>query len=513
MMTAGGAPTPVKTGRSIGGIYCPSCGSHHAAGTLCGNKSVDEVIDLLKAVTNPGKKGGIPGHTGGNPFHGDDGRFTTENDAASKTPKVGKPAVPVESNKPAGGGRSHSEVMAILDQKKKDAAGPEPDLANMKQPGQPDKKIDMSPAAADLHFGENPPKSDLGRAMDVSNKKKRPVEYYNPDKPHGDSPKAAASPADEVDDFIPVEEGKPTARPEASTLKPSVNAATNPGSPVAKQPKKEFTPVPGMSPVAAAEKDFNPNPNDIGALSQHRANLKQQGVSDEEATASANKVAADYIANKKNKVVSSDQKPEVAGVMDNYNPGQPQVGNEPKVQIIPGMRNPVQFDSGAPPDSSFGSPAEDPFAVQNAGKAPSFSEMMAANPLSPPPGGAPGSGGLGGGPSGFASNTSGATGGLNNMNQTFAQQPQQPGMPIPFSQLYGAGASMGSGLGTPGGSAAPTAGFVAQRTHSLLNPSMNSGAGPAVAGPRYLGQPHLQSQTQTHKSLNSLQNWLNNRGK
>ena len=97
------------------------------------------------------------------------------------------------------------------------------------------------------------------------------------------------------------------------------------------------------------------------------------------------------------------------------------------------------------------------------------------------------------------------------MNPVMVQQPQQPGMPIPFSQLYGAGASMGSGLASPGGSAAPTAGFVAQRTHGLLNPALNNAAGPGIAGPRYMGQPHIQSQTQ--KSLNNLQEWLNNRGK
>lgn len=39
---------------------------------------------------------GIPGHTGGNPNHGKDGRFTTANAAVTATPAKGEPAVPVQ---------------------------------------------------------------------------------------------------------------------------------------------------------------------------------------------------------------------------------------------------------------------------------------------------------------------------------------------------------------------------------------------------------------------------------
>ena len=65
-------------------------------------------------------------------------------------------------------------------------------------------------------------------------------------------------------------------------------------------------------------------------------------------------------------------------------------------------------------------------------------------------------------------------------------QPRQPTRAIPrrgvsFSQMYGAGSAIGSGLATPGGSIAPTAGLGAQQVHHLLNPQLRREAAPAMA--------------------------------
>lgn len=96
-----------------------------------------------------------------------------------------------------------------------------------------------------------------------------------------------------------------------------------------------------------------------------------------------------------------------------------------------------------------------------------------------------------------------------------SQKPSQDkGKPwaIPFSQAYGAGAAMGSSLATPGGSAAPTAAYTAQRAHQLLNPDLRPHTAPAMShrgiGSRKDGNL-LTDASGTQKSLESLFNGYN----
>ena len=52
----------------------------------------------------------------------------------------------------------------------------------------------------------------------------------------------------------------------------------------------------------------------------------------------------------------------------------------------------------------------------------------------------------------------------------------------PFSQMYSAGAGMGSSMTQESGGAGPVAAFAAQRTHQLLNPNLRKETAPAFAG-------------------------------
>lgn len=51
-----------------------------------------------------------------------------------------------------------------------------------------------------------------------------------------------------------------------------------------------------------------------------------------------------------------------------------------------------------------------------------------------------------------------------------------------FSQMYGAGAGMGTAMTQEAGAAGPTSAFAAQRTHQLLNPNLRKETAPTMAG-------------------------------
>ena len=53
---------------------------------------------------------------------------------------------------------------------------------------------------------------------------------------------------------------------------------------------------------------------------------------------------------------------------------------------------------------------------------------------------------------------------------------------LPFSQMYGAGAGIGSSMTQESGAAGSTASFAAQRAHQLLNPDLRSSTSPTFAG-------------------------------
>jgi hypothetical protein len=130
MFTLNNSPLPTKSApQSKPGIKCPNCGHHHKPGNICSfNKS--NILDSLfkaeskfdfggstssdesKVAEAASKTGsGISGHSGGNPYHDEGGKFTTKDRAASQTTGKGEGAVSLDEKKPeVGSGRgSHNQ--------------------------------------------------------------------------------------------------------------------------------------------------------------------------------------------------------------------------------------------------------------------------------------------------------------------------------------------------------------------------------------------------------------------
>ena len=63
-----------------------------------------------------------------------------------------------------------------------------------------------------------------------------------------------------------------------------------------------------------------------------------------------------------------------------------------------------------------------------------------------------------------------------------AKQGNAAAQGTPFSQMYGAGAGIGSSMTQETGGVGPTAAFAAQRAHQLLNPDLKPHTAPAFAG-------------------------------
>lgn len=91
---------------------------------------------------------------------------------------------------------------------------------------------------------------------------------------------------------------------------------------------------------------------------------------------------------------------------------------------------------------------------------------------------------------------------------------------IGFSQMYGAGQSIGAAEGTPGGVVTPAAGLAAQQVHHLLNPQVRRYAAPAIAGSPRAGSvgtsagpvsPQMRSSQSSLKqpAMKSLIDWKN----
>lgn len=79
--------------------------------------------------------------------------------------------------------------------------------------------------------------------------------------------------------------------------------------------------------------------------------------------------------------------------------------------------------------------------------------------------------------------------------QGAGRAPKKESLGVPFSQWYGAGASVGSGLARPGGAWQPTAAFGAQRAHMLLNPDIPTNRGVTMA------HPGTQSRTKEYQDI------------
>lgn len=386
MMTAGKVSLPSKSPNSSGGIFCPSCGSHHKAGTLCGNKSVGEVLDMLKGasgVTMSGNKKGNPAHDSST------GQFTSVPEA----PKAG------------------SEISDV------------------------DPKADTKLSLTPPSFADN--------TKEATSKLAKPS-------------------SDETDDFVVAKPGQPTSRPEKDTMIEPKKAGLIPGLPV--------TPV-------QSEEEWNnkqrPLLDLMGAPATDEKQSTPPGAPRGAYVPKASPKVADLATDGKGTVVGMKKPPtpekqvtagatQISGPPANMGPPNTVVTGPPT-----GMPGPGVTQTVTPTSNSASSTWTHPGTSDITG--------MPATPGGPVQVPLPGKGPAGQG---------------------------KPFTPLPFSQMYGAGASMGSGLGSPGGTVAPTAGFVAQRTHAMLNPMLNPALGRGTAG------PNLPQRTPVTKSMTNLQNWL-----
>lgn len=545
---------PVRSPNSAGGIFCPSCGSHHKAGTLCGNKSIDDVLDVLKSVTMSGNKSGNPAHDS------ETGQFASKNAVAKQEaggtgpgsaimkqpgileqmagPDMGKLTDTEYAGKKAkgramqeagrkknaqreadsrtaadkkqyqnevhfviGGNNSDKPSFAQWKAKRDAAVGPNagPDLANMPQPN-------ANP------LGD---KVDPKAKTEMAPKQKKPVEYFNPDKPLGNTPAPSAkAKLAETDDFISAGEDQPKARPEANTQSNWQETPQSLEAKQARESKKKELLAQGVS-----EQDA-----DRQSLSHGVSQLRDKVVKEKEnkiATKNTIQGTPDSLplppdtkmmnrlspppSQTSGTSVGKMKKPNAQppAITSHGLPMAPSTGIGPVDQTNMGMRPPV-----APPIAPGVLPADPSIPDPSMPSAPIPDPSMQPG-VSAPANTAPGNVGnpaVGTGSTG----TSGANTQMGGNSGAMGTMPQQKPMNIPLSQMYSAGQSMGSSLGTPGGVAAPTVSFGAQRMHTLLNPNINSAAGPALA---MQGTPRGSISPQMKKSFMNLQNWIDNYGK
>lgn len=133
MLTAGDTPSSLKEPQAKGGVKCPQCGHHHRSPSVCSyttkslkallvqgirmskaNETVAGKVAAKKQTKQDEKKTGnlktgVPGHKGGNPYHDEKGRFTTEDKAVSATTGKGEGAVSVDKDDPIAGSGEGSD--------------------------------------------------------------------------------------------------------------------------------------------------------------------------------------------------------------------------------------------------------------------------------------------------------------------------------------------------------------------------------------------------------------------
>lgn len=187
MLTLNNTPMPSKSApQSKPGVGCPKCGHHHKPGSICANVSKSNILDNLfkaeskfdfgggtdegavaEAASETGESG-IPGHTGGNPYHGKDGKFTTKEGASAVTTGKGEGASPIKEGSTVGSGRgSHNQADLGATANLKPAAKEKAAVAQKKQ-----------------EEAQKPPSQQGTRQFAKPEGTKEPVDQTGPEDPH-----------------------------------------------------------------------------------------------------------------------------------------------------------------------------------------------------------------------------------------------------------------------------------------------------------------------------------------
>ncbi len=612
MQTAGATSTPTGAApQSQAGVRCGMCDHYHKLGSACSyTKGILSLFDMVKAdqptmagkipgikrakvpeVSVPevptGGGGGIPGHTGGNPYHGKDGKFASKDQAATATPAKGKPAVPLKSSAPI---EAASDTLVTAKPKK---GKKENTYFKDRKAKKKELEANNSPYLRNDKAEKN---RGLGEGSSVPNPK------YDPSKPTGPAPvdgsATAASPRPEMPK--PVKQAKAKQAKGATTVADGgagvldnlgIAPAKMPDGGVAagKDPKKSpgvrndvgtaktapATPVPSTvsvgtaktemaTPPAVSSKPFDPN--STAAASKKKANAKGAEVAGSDA--GSGKVEGKeqeqefdpdgLIRNQKElqeysdlynspaaqKIIQSAQRgsedydkkyntplptaPQVippvtstspTNILDNMGikPTSPAAVPPPaspsatQAMVTGAMGTPplpvptTQASAPQPPQApstggGLEALAKDPNAAvgpKKVGKLndkfdgakttkydpttaaggaeaqpPAVPPVAGSSPVAQPPGPMPSPAG--------PSNTS-LPPAVPKIPMGSMKKPEDDKFHIPFAQMYGTGASIGGGVASsPAGGVAPTAGFVAQRSHQLLNPDLNSASSPGL---------------------------------
>jgi hypothetical protein len=566
MFTAGNNPLPIKHPNSKGGVLCPSCGAHHQPGSICGNKSLTDPVTKSTIV---GKKGGIPGHTGGNPNHDKSGQFSSPDKAMVVTPKKGASAIPVNEarishNKPGFETWKENKASAKNKTSPEAHAPTEMDMTSPKhsKTGEATEKLkqsnkrqqpnsffdpeqDSAKPKTPMSGQANSPKtggvstnSSASNSQDSSNvfhetkasqqakqigeqhKQKLIAQGVDPESAERQGRSAALAHA--IRNISPANNPTLVGSPDSLQMPPGdetmlrfdeaqakkLNAAKQDhvGTMVgAKKPKGVQTPqmarpapvsnITGPTPTVSTS-SATPSFDAIGDQSNSSVASGPSG-----ANLDSPNLGQESTANKKQKELKA---PKGLKKPEKFNPNKD--NSVPHTSNVPTHLNrPDQLDTGAPQDSGAGSTPQVPQQDSSALYTPPGQQFNPADSILPADSGSGGS--AGGAPTGTNPNPE-------------AQTTMQGGggvkqsKPIPFSQMYGAGSSIGSNVYTPGGIVQPTAGFAVQRAHHLLNPKLNQAAAPALAG-NSGHMPAVKDSTKSqYKSLNhtnKLNEWLGKR--
>lgn len=537
MLTGGGkSPLPHKSPNSKGGIFCPACGEHHGPGQLCGNKSLQKLIDLIKG----GKGSGIKGHTtlrsitpseivpeepkGFDKFLSDKKSKESATLQGSKHPPTLQGSSPPEMEKPDTGDL-HPPKMPKAPAGDLDEFGTEgakqygnstlastshPSEESIKTPYESPEKSDISSRAG--RIAEERSKFDLG------NKHQLLGTHSASEKEHA---LADASLEPIVGPYSPSKEKGPGIGPKLSNKdKNAKNAeiaqrnsnAENGVPPNSLEPDR--TPEINRNNNAEQElRDSGKNPDKARVLedtpaskqaklsaAEHAQQLIAQGVAPEEAARQGRAKGLENLHSAVQRQINPNDVGHEQFETRQFSPNAVTNPNmvtpvNPTGPTAPIRLSPIQSaphnmlagnDMSGTPSMRSGeqiAPSQDPQAIPipTTGTPP-----MHSNPFTPS--GVPASMSPIQAPESFNPNNpnvaQGTMPGVSAPITTTGGKGSAGGTagPIPFSQWYGAGSSMGSGLGTSGGTVAPTAGFAAQKFHSFLNPSMNTAAMPSVAG-------------------------------
>lgn len=583
MLTFGNTPAPVKAPQSKGGASCPACGHSHKPGSICQNAKRN--INVAKGGDTGAKTtSGISGHTGGNPWHGPGGLFSTKEEAIMVTPKKGEPAVKIKESTTAAA-TAKLQSAKTSDKPAQSATKQATDrLSSAKTEAMPAAGTDAKQDLAYDKTGEMPAVKPADIAHDKTGEMPavKPAEGRSTaagkraaagDKPVAgkDAGSGGASPksnhqlvqehrAQKFDEALAAGHGKATAMrisadaadnyerellggkgratrareffdatpPESDPGRTSPGGSGMTGLEVVPASKPGGAP-PSQAPTGSAasadrktgqplgmdEHDVASNPaaeaagkraydqaRALGVPHEHAVGqqlIAAQHMRDAYKEARARGIPANEVASRLNEVHpaynpnhpdhrmynpsaaspaqqsgnnATDVMPAVSG---RTAPGMGAVGPEshqlPPTKTTPGMgamspgttqKQPTvtPADIAPPPDAAAPTPfapsPKDPYTPQPKPTRPQEPEADIDIPDVPAPS-APGI------PGKFPRGTD------PNMRTGGRADPAGGNKLIPFSQLYGTGSAIGSGMFTPGGTARPTAGLAAQEVHEILN--------------------------------------------